>query len=81
VADVSLRGARLHADTAHRPGERLTLELFTPAGRPIVAGARVAWVQPLPPDSLATYALGVEFTDLAPADAHRLRVVLEHSGW
>src|SRR5687768_1282556 len=77
LLDLSLGGARVYADERRRVGERLELELFPPRGRSIVAQALVAWVRALPPDAPAVYDVGLEFTGLTPAEARRLRTVLD----
>lgn len=76
VQDISMGGVRVFTDDTHQVGERLELELFLPDGEAVTLDVEVMWVDPLPPDGVAKFEVGMRFIELPTADAARLEQVL-----
>ena len=63
VSNISLGGLRIYSDERWDVGEELELELHFPNGFFGKGSARVVWIKELPPDSGASYDLGLEFLE------------------
>lgn len=70
VSNISLGGVRLYSDQRLDVGEEVELELYFPSGFSDIGRARVVWINELPPNSGASYDVGLEFLEL-PDDAIR----------
>lgn len=76
VNDISLGGVRVYSDDQHKPGKRLTLELFFPDNSSLTVTAEVVWSQSLPEGAPARYDIGLRFINVSSADLERLGTVL-----
>jgi len=63
VSNISLGGLRIYSDTRWDIDEEVELELHFPNGFFGKGSARVVWIKELPPDSGASYDLGLEFLE------------------
>lgn len=63
VSNISLGGMRIYSDTRWDIDEEVELELHFPNGFFGKGSARVVWIKELPPDSGASYDLGLEFLE------------------
>lgn len=63
VSNISLGGVRIYSDTRWDIDEEVELELHFPDGFSGKGSARIVWVKELPPDSGASYDVGLEFLE------------------
>jgi len=77
VSNISLGGARIYSDIRWDIGEEVDLELHFPSGYAGEGKARVVWIKELPPDSGASYDVGLEFLDLPEGALLELKQALE----
>lgn len=63
VSNISLGGVRIYNDERLDIGEEVELELHFPNGYSGKGSARVVWIKELPPDSGASYDVGLEFLE------------------
>lgn len=63
VSNISLGGLRIYNDERLDIGEEVELELHFPNGYSGKGSARVVWIKELPPDSGASYDVGLEFLE------------------
>ncbi len=78
IYDISPGGVRIYSDEQLREDDQLEIELFLPNGQTILATARVAWINKLPPDEDARFDVGLEFISLPANATQELKYVLEH---
>ena len=79
TVNVSPGGMRVYADQVIPVGTVLDVELLLSNRATARCRVRVAWIERLPDASAAAYDVGLEFTDLAEDDRHRLEAALEES--
>ncbi|UCC38759.1 MAG: PilZ domain-containing protein [Candidatus Aminicenantes bacterium] len=78
IHDISLGGVRIYSDEQLREDDQLEMELLLPNGQTIIATARIAWINKLPPHEDARFDVGLEFINL-PANATReIKYVLDY---
>jgi Tfp pilus assembly protein PilZ len=77
VSNISLGGVRIYNDERFDVGEEVELELHFPNGFSGKGSARVVWIKELPPDSGASYDVGLEFTKFPEDAIHELMEVLK----
>jgi hypothetical protein len=77
VSNISLGGARIYSDQRLAIGEEVELELHFPSGIFGKGSARCAWIKELPPESGASYDLGLEFIDFPEETMDELKRTLE----
>lgn len=63
VSNISLGGVRIYSDERFHFDEKVELELHFPNGFSGKGSARVVWIKALPPDSGASYDMGLEFLE------------------
>jgi len=63
VSNISLGGVRVYSDTRWDIDEEVELELHFPNGFFGKGLARIVWIKELPPDSGASYDVGLEFLE------------------
>ena len=78
IYDISPVGVRIYSDEQLREDEQLEIELFLPNGHTIIATARVAWINKLPPDEDACFDVGLEFINLPANAAQELKYALDY---
>lgn len=77
VSNISLGGARIYSDHRLDVGEVVELELHFPSGFSDKGSARVVWIKELPPDSGASYDVGLEFLELPEEAIKELKETLK----
>jgi hypothetical protein len=77
VSNISLGGARIYSDHRLDVGEVVELELHFPSGFSEKGSARVVWIKELPPDSGASYDVGLEFLELPEEAVKELKETLK----
>jgi c-di-GMP-binding flagellar brake protein YcgR len=77
VSNISLGGVRIYSDTRWDIGEEVELELHFASGYADKGKARVVWIKELPPDSGASYDVGLEFIELPEGVAKELAETLK----
>ena len=78
VSNISLGGARIYSDERLAIGEEVELELHFPNGFFGKGSARVAWIKELPPESGASYDVGLEFLKFPEEAIKELKKTLEN---
>ena len=63
VSNISLGGLRIYSDERFDVDEEVELELHFPNGFSGKGSVRVVWIKELPPDSGASYDVGLEFLE------------------
>ena len=79
VSNISMGGVRIYSDERLEIDEEVELELFFPNGSSGRGLARVVWIKELPPDSGASYDVGLEFLNLPKEAAKELAEVLDET--
>ena len=79
VSNISLGGARIYSDQRLDVGEVVELELHFPNGSSAKGSARVVWIKEIPPDSGASYDVGLEFIELPEKAIKELMKTLDDS--
>jgi hypothetical protein len=77
VSNISLGGVRIYSDERLDVGEEVELELHFPNGFSDKGSARVVWIKALPPDSGASYDVGLEFLEFSDETIDELKKILE----
>ena len=77
VSNISLGGVRIYSDQRLDVGEHVELELHFPDGFAGKGAARVVWIKELPPDSGASYDVGLEFLELPEEAVKKLMEALK----
>ena len=77
VSNISLGGVRIYSDQRLDIGEVVELELHFPNGFSGKCKARVVWIKEIPPDSGASYDVGLEFLELPKEAIRELMGVLK----
>jgi hypothetical protein len=78
IHNISPAGVRIYSDEQVREDDQLEIELFLPNGHTIIATARVAWINELPPGQNARFDVGLEFINLPANAARELKYALDH---
>lgn len=77
VSNISLGGVRIYSDTRWDVNEEVELELHFPNGFSGKGSARVVWIKELPPDSGASYDVGLEFLEFPEEAIDELKETLK----
>lgn len=77
VSNISLGGVRIYSDTRWDVNEEVELELHFPNGFSGKGSARVVWIKELPPDSGASYDVGLEFLEFPEEAIDELKEALK----
>ena len=77
VSNISLGGVRIYSDTRWDVNEEVELELHFPNGFSGKGSARVVWIKALPPDSGASYDVGLEFLEFPEEAIDELKETLK----
>jgi len=77
VSNISMGGVRIYSDQRLDAGEEVELELHFPNGFSGKGSARVVWIKELPPDSGASYDVGLEFLELPDEAIEELKEALK----
>ena len=77
VSNISLGGVRIYSDERLDVGEQVELELHFSSGYSGKGSARVVWIKELPPDSGASYDVGLEFIEFPEEAIKELTELLE----
>ena len=77
VSDISMGGVRIYSDERLDVDERVELELHFPNGFSGKGSARVVWIKELPPNSGASYDVGLEFLELPDEAIEELKEALK----
>ena len=77
VSNISLGGLRIYSDERWDVGEGVGLELHFPNGFFGKGSARVVWIKELPPDSGASYDVGLEFLEFPDETIKELTEMLK----
>ena len=78
IHNISPVGVRIYSDEQLREDDQLEIELFLPNGQTIIATARVAWINKLPPDEDARFDVGLEFINLPANATQELKYMLDY---
>lgn len=78
VSNISLGGMRIYSDQRLDVDEKVELELYFPSGFSGQGTARIAWSKELPPDSGASYDVGLEFLEFPDEVREELKKTLEN---
>lgn len=78
VSNISLGGVRIYSDQRLDIGEEVELELHFPNGYSSQGTARVVWIKELPPNSGASYDVGLEFLELPEDAIQKLKEALKN---
>jgi len=78
IYNISPVGVRIYSDEQLREDDQLEIELFLPNGQTIIATARVAWINKLPPDEDARFDVGLEFINLPANATQELKYMLDY---
>jgi hypothetical protein len=70
-------GVRIYSDERLDVDEEVELELHFPNGFSGKGSARVVWIKELPPDSGASYDVGLEFLELPDEAIEELKEALK----
>jgi c-di-GMP-binding flagellar brake protein YcgR len=74
--DISLGGIRVYTDEEFQLGSRLDLDIRMPDESSVRCWAVVVWSAELGDGAPARFDVGLQFTDLEPADIQRLAALL-----
>ena len=77
VSNISMGGVRIYSDQRLDVDEQVELELHFPNGFSGKGSARVVWIKELPPDSGASYDVGLEFVKLPHEAIEELKEALK----
>lgn len=77
VSNISLGGVRIYSDERFDIGEEVELELHFPNGFSCKGSARIVWIKELPPDSGASYDMGLEFLEFSEETIKELTEALK----
>ncbi len=79
LVNISLGGIRIYSDEVFKVGKRLEIELLLPDDTMLQCTMKVAWQNPLPEGSKASYDTGLQFLDVSADGLRRLTEFLEQN--